>query len=324
MDKANRFLMIFGRGREQEKKDRGLRKGGLLDRLDRLSDTSTAYLYLMPTLTLILLTVIVPMLYALFISFSKVAFTQGSMTYDFVGLSNYMQLLRDNRFPNVLSNTVFFTVTKVVATLAIAFGISLTIYFGVWGAGFFKRIFLIPWALSNVVNSLMWQWMYSGDYGIFNEVLLRLGFIDEYHMWLVNEHTAMSAVLFADIWKSVPYVALLLLAAMQSIPRELHEASKVDGGGPITAFYHIILPHIKPVIMVLLVIETMWTLRVFDLIWLLTKGGPQDSTMTLNVFAYEQAFRNFDLGYGAAISYCITILTLIFTFFYMKTLKVEN
>lgn len=192
------------------------------------------------------------------------------------------------------------------------------------GGRFFKRIFLIPWALSNVVNSLMWQWMYSGDYGIFNEVLLRLGFIDEYQMWLVNVHTAMSAVLFADIWKSVPYVALLLLAAMQSIPRELHEASKVDGGGPITAFYHIILPHIKPVIMVLLVIETMWTLRVFDLIWLLTKGGPQDSTMTLNVFAYEQAFRNFDLGYGAAISYCITILTLIFTFFYMKTLKVEN
>ncbi|MFB5677141.1 carbohydrate ABC transporter permease [Paenibacillus terreus] len=324
MEKVNLFSMLFSRVQEKVERDGSGRKGGLLYRLDRLSDTSTAYMYLMPTLTLIFLTVVVPMLYALFISFTKVSFAQGSMVYDFVGLGNYAQLLRDARFPAVMSNTMLFTVVKVAATLAIAFGISLTIYFGVWGAGFFKRLFLIPWALSNVVNSLMWQWMYSGDYGIFNEMLLKLGFINEYKMWLVDEHTAMPAILFADIWKSVPYVALLMLAAMQSIPKELHEASKVDGGGSLTAFFHIILPHIKPVIMVLLVIETMWTLRVFDLIWLLTKGGPQDSTMTLNVFAYEQAFRNFNLGYGAAISYCITLLTLVFTLLYMKTLKVEK
>ncbi|WP_150274694.1 carbohydrate ABC transporter permease [Paenibacillus tepidiphilus] len=324
MEKVDRNSRLFWRGRDKPSEGAGSGSGRLLGRLDKLSDTSTAYLYLLPTLVLIVLVVVVPMLYALFISFTKVAFTQGNMTYEFVGFGNYIQLLRDARFPQVMTNTMFFTVVKVILTLSIAFGISLTIYFGVWGAAFFKRLFLIPWALSNVVNSLMWQWMYSGDYGIFNELLLRLGFIDQYQMWLVNVHTAMPAVLFADIWKSVPYVALLLLAAMQSIPRELHEASRVDGGGSITAFYHIILPHIKPVITVLLVIETMWTLRVFDLIWLLTKGGPQDGTMTLNVFAYEQAFRNFNIGYGAAISYCITLLTLVFTLLYMKTLKVEN
>lgn len=319
MEKANQGRIVSA-GRYPEADKRG-RRSRFFQWLENRSETSTAYLYLAPTLLVLLFTIFIPMLYALFISFMKVGFAQGSMKYSFIGLDNYLHLLKDARFPDVLSNTVYFTVAKVAATLVIAFGIALIIYGGMWGAALFKRIFLIPWALSGVVNSLMWQWMYSGDYGILNEILLRLGLIDNYRRWLVEPESAMTAVLVADVWKSVPYVALLLLAAMQSIPKELHEAVKADGGGPVVAFYHIILPHIKPVIMVVLVIETMWTLRVFDLIWLLTKGGPQDSTMTLNVFAYEQAFQNFDFGYGAAISYVITLLTLLFTFFYMRMLK---
>lgn len=292
--------------------------------LENRSELSTAYIYLVPTLLVLFLTIVFPMGYAIVISLTEIEFVQGSMTYSYVGLDNYMRLFQDDRFPKVMYNTMYFTVLKVLFTLSIGFAIALLIYYGLWGAAFFKRIFLIPWALSNVVNALMWQWMYSGDYGIFNEIMLRLGMIDRYQSWLVNVDTAMTAVLLADIWKAVPYAALLLLAAMQSIPKELHEAAKVDGGGAFVAFHHIIVPHIRPVVMVLLVIETMWALRVFDVIELLTKGGPQDSTMTLNVFAYDQAFRNFEFGYGAAISYVITFLTLIFTIIYMRGLKPER
>jgi ABC-type sugar transport system permease subunit len=289
--------------------------------LDTRPEAFTAYLYLFPSLLILLFTIVLPMFYAMFLSLVKVAYVEGLMKYTFVGLDNYLRLFQDDRFVGIIKNTMTFTVAKVVVTLCIGFGVSLTMYFGVWGSGVVKKLFLLPWALSNVVNSLMWQWMYSGNYGIINEIMVRLGVIDDYKLWLTDLNTAMGAVLVADIWKSVPYVALLLLASMQSISKELREACKVDGGGSIITFFHVILPHIRPVLMVLLVIETMWTLRTFDLIWILTKGGPQDSTTTLNIFAYEQAFQVFDLGYGSAISYIITLLTLIFTIIYMKSLK---
>ncbi|WP_248928809.1 carbohydrate ABC transporter permease [Paenibacillus hamazuiensis] len=288
--------------------------------LDNRSELTTAYLYLAPTLLLLLCTVVFPIGYSLFLSFTKMEFAGGAIHYSFVGLDNYLGMLKDPRVGKIVSNTVSFTFLKVVLTLLLAFGIALIVYLGVWGAGFFKRLFLIPWALSNVVNSLMWKWMYSGDNGIVNELLTRAGWLEKYRMWLIEPQSAMGAVLFADIWKSTPYVALMLLAAMQSIPKDLHESAKMDGAGAFVTFSHIIFPLIKPVLMITLIIETMWTLRVFDIIWILTEGGPQDSTMILNTYAYEQAFRHFEFGYAAAISYIITLITVILTVVYMKAL----
>ncbi|MBB6694554.1 sugar ABC transporter permease [Cohnella xylanilytica] len=296
----------------------------LFDWIDHRSDSFTAYLYLAPTFLLLLLLIAVPMVYALFLSLVKVGFVQGSIHYTFAGLDNYIQLFKDPHFTKVMTKTVVFTVAKVILTLLFSFGVASIIYFGAWGSALFKRLFLLPWALSYVVNGLMWKWMFNGDYGIINEILVRLGWIDTYKAWLAEPNSAMGVVLLADIWKSMPYVALLLLAAMQSTMKDLCEAARTDGAGTLGVFYHVIVPGIRPVILVCLVVETMWTLRIFDLIWVLTQGGPQYGTMVLNVFAYEQAFRNFNIGYASAISYFITLLTAVFTLVYLRFMGKEN
>lgn len=295
-----------------------------LKRLDRISESKTAALYLTPSVILIVLTIFFPMLYALVMSLTKVEFVQGVLSYQFVWFDNYLKLFSDPRIPKILANTFWFTFIGVFGTIAISFASALIIHHGSYGAWLFKRLFLIPWALSGVVNALMWQWMYSAKNGIFNEVLLKLGLIDEYKMWLSDEATAMGAIIIADIWKSTPFATLLILAALQSVPKELYDASKVDGAGAIQQFKSIVLPTIQPVLLVVLVTQTMWTLRAFDIIYVLTKGGPADSTMVINAYAYDQAFRYSDIGYGSALAYVITIITICITMVYVKVLGKEN
>ncbi|MCR8632639.1 carbohydrate ABC transporter permease [Paenibacillus radicis (ex Xue et al. 2023)] len=293
---------------------------GLSGRIERLSDSATAALYLSPTFILLILTILFPMVYALFLSFSKMEFVQGLPHFTFVGLDNYLELLKDPKIPAVLSQTLIFMVVRVVGTMVLAAGIALIIYHGVWGGEFFKKIFLIPWALSNVVNGLMWKWMYNGNNGIINELFVSLGLLDQYKSWLAEESTAMGAIIFADIWKAVPFAALMILAGLQTISKDLYEAGQIDGAGSFQRFIHISLPSLQPVLMVLFVVETMWALRVFDIIWVLTQGGPLNSTMVLNVYAYEQAFRHSNMGYGSALAFFITIVTFVFTFLYVKTI----
>jgi ABC-type sugar transport system permease subunit len=297
-----------------------LKSFSIFEKIDRLSEPAIAKLFISPTMLVLFLIVLFPVGYALFLSLNDVQFIQGKLEYTFVGLDNYLRVFNDIRIPTIMIKTVFFTVVTVVATIVIAFGIALSIHHSVWGAGLFKRLFLLPWALSNVVNALMWKWMYSGSNGIINEIMVKLGLIDEYKIWLTDPSTAMGAIILADIWKSTPFAALLILAALQTIPKDLYDASEIDGAGSFAQFRTIVIPTIRPILLVVLIIQTMWTLRVFDLIWVLTQGGPIDKTMILNVYAYEQAFRFFEIGYGSALAYLITFATLILTFIYIKVL----
>lgn len=292
--------------------------------LDSWPGGRLAYLYLAPALLFLAVTIAYPLVYALYISLHKVLFAGGVAQYQWIGLKYYRYFLDDPRLLKALSNTLVFTVVRVVLTMAIGLGIALALHNGVWGAEVFKRLFLIPWALSNVVNGLMWKWIYNGTYGIGNELLLRLGFIHKYVPWLVDQSTAMGAIIIADVWKSTPFVALLLLAGLQTVPKSLYEAARVDGAGALRCFSNVTLPSIRGVLTVVLIIQTMWALRVFDLIWVLTAGGPVDATNTLSLYAYEASFRDFNLGYGAAISYLVTGLTMVITLAYIKVVGRED
>lgn len=283
-----------------------------------------ALLMVAPALVFLGLTIIYPLGYALFLSFHSVKFVGGHPVYLLLGLRNYAQVLADPRAITSLYQTLVFTVVRVSATMAIGFGISLVIHHGTWGSELYKRLFIIPWALSNVVNALMWKWMLSGDYGVLNEILARLHLISSYRSWLTDPGMAMPAVLFADTWKSVPFVALMLLAGLQGIPTELYDAARVDGAGPWVCFRTVTLPSLRPVLLVVLVIQSMWALRVFDIIWVLTQGGPIDRTLVLSIYAYEQAFRNFNLGYGSTVSYLITVVTFALTLAYLKMIGKEG
>jgi multiple sugar transport system permease protein len=296
----------------------------LPNRLERYSESETASIYLMPTVVLLVVLVLYPVIYSFWLSITDMTIGVHGIVTRFAGLKHYLQMRYDPRLPRIVIQTFRFTTLRVIGTLIIGLAIALILNVGSLGAQLFKRIFLIPWALSHVVNALMWKWMYNADYGIVNEFFLRLGLVNQYQSLLSEPATALYAILYADIWKSVPFVALMLLAALQNVHKELYEAAMVDGAGSLTCFLHVTLPSIRPVLLVNLVLQTMWALKTFDLIWVLTQGGPVDSTLTLNVYAYQRAFSFLDLNCGAALSFALAGITLVLTMLYVRLLGGEE
>ncbi len=264
------------------------------------------------------------MLYALYLSLHKVDLVAGGFKLIPVGLGNYLKLLNDPRFFPTMGRTLQFTLLRLAISMSIGLGLALLLNEATFAARILNRLFLIPWALSFVVNGLMWKWMYNGDYGIINYILLHLGIIDRYKSWLGVTSTALSAITLTDAWKAIPFVALVLLAGLKSIPEELYESAKVDGAGVLHRFWNITLPGLRPVLLVTLVIQTMWSIMAFASIWPVTQGGPADSTMLLNIYAYQQSFMYLNLGYGASLAYVITAIILMLTLAYMAVLRMED
>jgi ABC-type sugar transport system permease subunit len=247
--------------------------------------------------------------------------SSGEINYQFVGLSNYLRFLEDTRLQQTIVQTVTYTFFRVAGAVGLGLGLAMLLNQVFWGVGLLKRLFLIPWALSNVVNALVWGWIFNGNFGVVNAMLLMVGAIDQYHVWFAEPATAMLAIVFADVWKAVPFAALMLMASLQGLPRDLEDAAKVDGANAWNRFRYILIPWMRPVLLVLLVMETMWAFKAFDLIWVLTKGGPLDRTMVLNVYAYQQTFSFFNFGYGASVAYFITLLILGLTVLYFVALR---
>ena len=289
-----------------------------------LKEEKVALCYLIPTLLFLLIFVLYPFLYTLFLSFHKVNFTSTGMNLKFAGLKNYLRLFTDPKIPLIFKQTIIFMVLRVGGTFLIGLSIAIIVFSMNKGKNLFKIIFLIPWTLSNVTNALIWQWMYNSQFGIFNEILLRLGLIDKYIAWLTSPQYALYAIIFADIWKTCPFVCLMFFAALQTVPSSLKEAARVDGANSFQIFLHITLQCIKPVILVVLIIQTMWAIKAFDLIWVFTQGGPLDRTTILTVYAYKQSFQYFKMDYGSAIAYAISFILLFFTFLYFKSIRIED
>jgi ABC-type sugar transport system permease subunit len=286
-----------------------------------LSERQLASLFVAPALLVMAVLIGWPIVYALFLSFQTLTVSSGEINYQFVGLSNYLRFLEDTRLQQTIVQTVTYTFFRVAGAVGLGLGLAMLLNQVFWGVGLLKRLFLIPWALSNVVNALVWGWIFNGNFGVVNAMLLMVGAIDQYHVWFAEPATAMLAIVFADVWKAVPFAALMLMASLQGLPRDLEDAAKVDGANAWNRFRYILIPWMRPVLLVLLVMETMWAFKAFDLIWVLTKGGPLDRTMVLNVYAYQQTFSFFNFGYGASVAYFITLLILGLTVLYFVALR---
>jgi multiple sugar transport system permease protein len=280
-----------------------------------------AILFVAPALLVLSVLIGGSILYALFLSFHKLVVVGGSVTYEYLGIANYARFFHDDRLRQTIVQTVVYTLLRVVGVLLISMSLATLLNQRLRGIAILKRLFLIPWALSYVINAIVWGWIYHGNYGVLNGLLLKLRLIDHYHVWLGEPVSAMAVIIFADVWKSVPFAALLLLAALQGVPRDLLDAARVDGASAWGCYRHVTIPWLRPVTLVLLVVETMWALKAFDLIWVLTKGGPLDRTMVLNVYAYQQTFQFFNFGYGSAVAYLITSLILSLTVLYFIALR---
>jgi multiple sugar transport system permease protein len=236
----------------------------------------------------------------------------------FVGLENYFNLLQDNRFLHALAVTLIFSLTSVVLELVLGVAIALVLNQQFRGRSFVRGLIILPWALPSIVNAAMWQWIYNADYGALNALLSQLGIIDRYQIWLANPRIAMVLIIFANVWKETPFTMLLVLAALQSIPPDLYEAAKTDGARAWQRFRHITLRLIMPVLLVAAFLQFLWGLQTFELVYIVTGGGPASATELLSLRIYAQTFRSLRFGYGAAIAYLTGWIVLAPAIFYIR------
>jgi len=285
-----------------------------------MSESKFAFLLLLPTIILVLGLLMYPFIYSIYLSFVNLNLTKPWIGPQFVGLKNFTDILQSTEFWSSMKVTGYFTIFSVIGSLLFGLIAALILNQHFKFRGIARSMLLIPWAISGVINGLIWQWILHPNYGVLNGALTQLGITKDYIAWLSDPFLAVNMVILADVWKSFPFVALLLLAALQSIPSELYEAAKVDGANAFSIFRRITLPLLAPITLVLLVLRTIDSFRIFDLIYVLTKGGPANATQVVGYYLYKEGFEFANFGYSAAGSYVITFFILILVFIYVKKL----
>ncbi len=281
----------------------------------------TGLVLVTPALLVLLAVVAYPIGRSIVLSFQHVAAKRGVFSYEYTGIANYRRLWSDEAFQIAVKNSIYFTVVEVIGVLAIALLAALLLNHPFGRSGFFRTILLIPWAISPVANAVLWKWILHANYGILNALLYQLGLIDKYVNWLGEPKLALRMMLLADIWKSVPFITLLLLAGLQNVPGYLYRAARIDGATLWQRFRFITLPGLRTPIAIAVVLQTIWSFKVFDLVFVLTKGGPADGTLLLNYLAYRVTFNFLDFGYGAAIANVLFAAMFLLAFGYIKLLK---
>ncbi len=276
--------------------------------------------FLVPALLIIAFVLLFPIIQTIVLSFGRNS-TSIFYDYEFAGLANYQRLLRTPRFITALNNTILFTAVTVPIELVIGIGLALVLNRQFRGKGLVRMAVLFPWALPTALNALMWRWMFNTEFGLFNSILTDTGLAVERVNWLGAIPMAMASMMFVSIWKTSSFMALLLLAGLQTIPDDLYEAGSVDGATRWTAFRHLTLPLLRPAIMVSVLLRTMDAMRTFELPFNLTDGGPLTSTETLSLYSYRAIFQyvNFNLGSSAIIIQFIIIMAI--SIVYIVTLR---
>jgi len=279
-----------------------------------------AYLFLLPMVVILALVAGWPLLRTIYFSFTDA--TLYDLEYhEFIGLLNFYYLAIDVNWWRAVWNTVFFALCSVTLETVLGMIIALTLNAHIPGRGLLRAAMLIPWAIPTVVSAQMWGWMFHDLYGVINEIFLNLGLIDKPYAWLANPDLAMSAVIAVDVWKTTPFMALLILAALQLLPGEVYEAAKVDGISPIKVFFKVTLPLIKPALMVAIIFRTLDALRIFDLMYVLT--GNSRTTASMSVYARQQLVDFQDVGYGSAASTFLFLIIAVFTVIYITAGRVS-
>jgi multiple sugar transport system permease protein len=287
-----------------------------------LPEPGFAYLLNAPALLLIGALVAGPLMASFVGSLESQQLRLGSVP-TFVGFRNYADLFASRDFWDALATTLRFAAVSVtlIVLLGLAFALILNEPFP--GRGCVRALVLVPWAIPPVVNGLLWLWIYDAHVGALNGALLQLHVIDSYVSWLANKDpvVVIGAVVLANVWKSVPFAVIVLLAALQAIPQELYDAARVDRAGVWQRFRHVTLPWLLHPLIIVLILETMTTFQVFDIIYVLTGGGPGTTTTVLSWVAYRTAFKSLDMGHGNAYAYVLAGIQFLLAVVYLMSLR---
>jgi multiple sugar transport system permease protein len=276
------------------------------------------YLLISPALIIVLTVVFIPAVNAILMSFQSYDLRRPK-NIGFVGFDTYIAVLKDQLFWQSLWKTVQWVVLGVGFQFIFGFGLALLLNKKFVGRGIARSISLIPWVTPGVLIGLMWRWIYDGNYGVLNDILLKLGIIHEKIPFLAQQATAFPAVIVTIIWQGIPFFALMLLAGLQGIPGELYDAADVDGANGFQKLFKITIPSLKNIIFITTMLRIIWVANSVDIIFNLTEGGPAYSTQTLSVFIFNKG-NSLNLGYAATMSIMLTLVLLLVAILYLKNI----
>jgi trehalose/maltose transport system permease protein len=288
----------------------------------------TAWLFLLPMIIVVILVAGWPLYRTVWFSFTDANLSDLS-TAQYIGVANYLEyfdgewygVLADPEWWNAVWNTVYFSVVSVFLETVLGLIIALVLNAKFAGRNLVRAAVLIPWAIPTIVSAKMWGWMMNDQYGILNHMLLSIGLIAEPLAWTASSDLAMTSVIIADVWKTTPFMALLILAALQMLPSDCYEAARVDGINPVKVFFRVTLPLIKPALLVAIIFRLLDALRIFDLIYVLTSNS--SDTMTMSVYARQQLVDFQEVGYGSAASTLLFFIVALATALYLTLGRVR-
>lgn len=271
-------------------------------------DERSAALLVFPVLAVLLVVAAFPIIYSFWVSLHDIVLTRP-LRRPFVGFDNYFRIFDYARFWTAVARTTVYTLVCVAVTAFLAVLVALLLNEVFPGQRLLSALLLVPWATPSVVNGLMWKWIYDPTYGLLNGLLVQVGLLERYRVWLGDPDITLLLIANAAIWKQMPLAALLMIVTMKAIPEDLYRAARVDGANIWQRFVHVTLPALRPGLMLVLVYETMISIRHFDLFLIMTQGGPGDASFTLSWLIYVETFRSLRFGTGAAMSYVLAITT---------------
>ncbi|HXV31574.1 MAG TPA: sugar ABC transporter permease [Sinorhizobium sp.] len=295
-----------------------LQMGG---RLERWAERRLRYLMLAPAVLILLALTIFPSVYMFYAAVHRIS-PNPDLPWQFVGAANFARLLSDGQFQVALRNTAVFTIVAVTVEFVLGLGLALLLDKYIRRLTFLKTVLMIPMMLPPIAVAITWKLIYEPQFGVLNEIMFRLGLPTQ--AWAGDVDLAMFSIIVADVWQWTPFIFLLMLAGLASLPVEPYEAAALDGASSWRQFWDLTIPFLKPVIAIALLLRVMDALRLFDLVFILTGGGPADRTKVLSLYIYQVAYRFADPGYAAAISLFVLFVTIIISTWFMKRMRLAE
>lgn len=282
----------------------------------RLKEKLTPYVYLLPCLFLICTLLLYPLISGIVLSFfDKDAY---NLEASFVGLKNYLLLFENRVFFIALWHTIWWALTVLAGRYLLGLLLALLLNQKIRGRVIFRSIILVPWVIPPAIAAIAWKWIYAEQYGILNHLLTSVRIIDNNIAWLANTNTAMWSIIAVGIWQGIPFVAIVLLAGLQAIPKEEHEAAMIDGANSWQSLRYITMPHLRNISFIIIILTTIWNINQFELTYILTRGGPGNLTQILSTYTYQLFFAAFQFSAAATVATVMLVIMMILTAFYIR------
>ncbi|TJY43500.1 sugar ABC transporter permease [Cohnella pontilimi] len=289
--------------------------------IKRRSDKALGYGLLIPVAVIVFVIIGVPFINSIYLSFTNKVV---GVDPKFIGFGNYAHIFSDPEYWKVLKNTVYFTVGSVSFKLVIGLLLAVVVNQAFFGRGFVRAILLVPWALSGMVSAITWRWMYDDTYGIVNALLMRWHVISLPIAWTSDPSIALISVIIVNIWKGLPFYIFSFLGGLQTIDSQMYEAATIDGAGKIRQFFSITIPSISTVISITVLLSTIWTFNSFEIVYLITGGGPLHASAIISTYTYEVAFLQNQMGQSLAVAGSVIPILVLLIVFSMRKLGKDD